>query len=85
MRYPVAVENADLNTAFGVVVPDLPGCFSAGDSIEEALYNVKEAIRAWIEVAVEDGDPVPKPSTIETVRGNSDFGGWIISEVDLGI
>ncbi|WP_205619826.1 hypothetical protein [Acidocella sp. MX-AZ02] len=38
-----------------------------------------------IEVAVEDGDPVPKPSTIETVRGNSDFGGWIISEVDLGI
>lgn len=44
MRYPIAIENGDDKHAFGVVVPDLPGCFSAGDTIDEAIDNAKEAI-----------------------------------------
>ena len=39
MRYPIAIEVGDKKHAYGVVVPDLPGCFSAGDTLEEALSN----------------------------------------------
>jgi hypothetical protein len=37
MRYVVAIEKGDKRHAYGVVVPDLPGCFSAGDTLDEAL------------------------------------------------
>ena len=53
MRYPIAIEPGDEGTAFGVVVPDLPGCFSAGDSIDEAIINAEQAIDAWIETALD--------------------------------
>jgi hypothetical protein len=39
MRYPIAIETGDAEHAYGVVVPDLPGCFSAGDTLDEALAN----------------------------------------------
>jgi HicB_like antitoxin of bacterial toxin-antitoxin system len=42
MRYPIAVETGDAKHAYGVVVPDLPGCFSAGDTLDEALTNSQE-------------------------------------------
>jgi predicted RNase H-like HicB family nuclease len=39
MRYVVAVEKGNKKHSYGVVVPDLPGCFSAGDTLDEALSN----------------------------------------------
>jgi predicted RNase H-like HicB family nuclease len=53
LKYPIAIEPGDEQTAFGVVVPDLPGCFSAGDTLEEAIENSKEAIAAWIEITLD--------------------------------
>lgn len=47
---------------FLATVPALPGCMSDGDTPEEALRNVQEAISSWIEAAREWGDPVPEPS-----------------------
>ena len=55
MRYPVAIEPGTHTEAFGVVVPDLAGCFSAGDTMDEALTNAEEAITAWIEAALDSG------------------------------
>ena len=55
MRYPVAIEPGTETEAFGVVVPDLPGCFSAGDTMEEAMAEAEEAIAAWIETALDTG------------------------------
>jgi len=49
MRYPIAVETGDAKHAYGVVVPDLPGCFSAGDTLDEALTNSQEAILLHLE------------------------------------
>lgn len=40
-------------------VPSLPGCVSDGDTKEQALQNVQDAIRAWIDAATETGAPVP--------------------------
>ncbi len=57
--YPALVERAD--GGFGVVFPDVPGCTSAGDTVEEALRNAAEALEGHIELMVEHGEPVPEP------------------------
>lgn len=68
MYYPVAIEPGTDTEAFGVVVPDLPGCFSAGDTLEEAMALTEEAIVAWIETAIDAGQDIPQPSSIEALR-----------------
>ena len=55
MKYPIAIEPGNDKHAFSVVVPDLPGCFSAGDTIDEAIVNAKEAIELWLETIIDDG------------------------------
>ena len=84
MRYPIAIEPGDDRTAFGVVVPDLPGCFSAGDTLDEALTNASEAIALWIETVLDDGGTVPPPGRLETHRADPDFNGWVwaLAEID---
>ena len=47
---------------FLVSVPDLPGCISDGETPEEALRHIRDAIAVWIEEAVALGRPVPHPS-----------------------
>ncbi|MGE5573653.1 MAG: toxin-antitoxin system HicB family antitoxin [Bacteroidota bacterium] len=40
---------------------ELPGCMTEGDTREEALANLEDAMRGWIELALEDGDSIPEP------------------------
>lgn len=84
MKYPIAIEPGNDITAWGVVVPDLPGCFSAADSgIEEAIENAKESIMLWIEEAISNKEAIPKPSSINLLQQSGEFDGWIwaIAEV----
>lgn len=77
MYYPVAIEPGTNTEAFGVVVPDLPGCFSAGDTLEEAMAMAEEAIVAWIETAIDAGQDIPQPSSIEALRkAHKEWKGW---------
>jgi predicted RNase H-like HicB family nuclease len=46
MRYPIAIEPGTESTAFGVVVPDLPGCFLAGDTLDDAMAGAEEDVAA---------------------------------------
>jgi len=46
---------------FFIEYPDLPGCFSDGETIEEAIQNGEDAVKCWVETAREDGDLVPDP------------------------
>lgn len=64
MIYPVAIHK-DNNSDYGVTVPDLPGCFSAGDSPEDALRNVVEAIECHVEGLLIDGETIPEVHPIE--------------------
>ena len=78
MRYPIAIEPGSESTAWGVVVPDLPGCFSAGDTLEQAMVQAEDAITAWIEVAIDAGQDIPAPSDIEALRAaHPEFEGWL--------
>lgn len=85
MRYPIAIEVGDGSHAFGVVVPDLPGCFSAGDTLEEAIANAPEAIALWLSEIIDAGKVAPLPKPIEVHRKRREFKGWVwaVVEVDL--
>lgn len=58
--YVAIIEDAGPDHAVGVWFPDLPGCFSAGDTLDEAMANAPEALALWIESMVEDGKTVPR-------------------------
>lgn len=83
MRYPIAIEPGTETTAFGVIVPDLPGCFSAGDTLDEALAGAEEAAAAWIDAALDHGRAVPVPSRLEAVQRNPDYVGWTLGVITL--
>lgn len=85
MFYPIAIEAGDHEHAYGVIVPDLPGCFSAGDTLDEAIKNAKEAITGHIELCVELGHEIPAVSTIETLATNPDYQGYIWALVDVDV
>ena len=58
MRFTVVLEQ-ELDEGFVVSVPSLPGCFSQGDTREDALRNIREAIELYLEDCREAGDPIP--------------------------
>ncbi len=76
-KYPIAIEQGDGQTAFGVVVPDLPGCFSAGDTLQEAIENTKEAITLWIETVQAAAGEIPAPGQLSDHQKNPEFKGWL--------
>jgi len=77
MHYPVAIEPGSDATAWGVVVPDLPGCFSAADGgLDEALRHICEAIALWMEDATANREAIPKPSSLVDLQASGQFDGW---------
>ena len=83
MRYPVVIEEGSERVAFGVVVPDLPGCFSAGDTLDEAMSNVEEAAAAWIDATLDAGGSVPAPSSLEEIKERPECKGWTFGVVSI--
>ncbi len=83
MRYPVVLHTDD-GIRFGVTVPDLPGCFSAGDTFDEALNSVIEAIDLQLEGLTEDGFDIPTPHAIAQHRHHPDYadGIWAVVDID---
>jgi predicted RNase H-like HicB family nuclease len=85
MKYPV-VLHTDNSRDFGVTVPDLPGCFSAGGSVEEAIENAREAILCHAEGMILDNETVPLPSEIVDLSNfNPEVGSALIAYVDVDI
>jgi predicted RNase H-like HicB family nuclease len=83
MKYPIVIHK-DRKSDYGVTVPDLPGCFSAGSTVDEAVAMAQEAIELHIEGLIEEGMPIPDPSPIDRLRRNDDFAGgvWAIVEIN---
>ena len=63
MRYTV-ILHADETGGYWVEVPALPGCASQGETVDEALENVEDAIKLYLEVLQEDGAPIPKDEEV---------------------
>lgn len=60
-KYETIIYWSEEDQVFVADVPELPGCMAHGGTQEEALGNVMDAIRLWIDTANEFGDPVPEP------------------------
>lgn len=72
-HYIAIIEDAGPDHAVGVWFPDLPGCTSAGDDIDEALRNAPEALELYAEGCEEDGRPLPHPRTLTQLRADPEF------------
>lgn len=81
MRFPVVLHSDD-GVRFGVTVPDLPGCFSSGETFDAALDSVLAAIDLHLEGMIEDGESLPFPQAIAHHQSNPDFAGGVWAVVD---
>ena len=83
MNYPIVIHKGK-RSDYGVTVPDLPGCFSAGRTLDEAIAMAREAIELHLEGLIEEGMPVPAPRDIGVHRDNPEFadGTWAVVSVD---
>ncbi|UYO47901.1 type II toxin-antitoxin system HicB family antitoxin [Rhodopseudomonas palustris] len=69
-HYIAIIEDAGPDVAVGVWFPDLPGCVSAGDDLDEALRNAPEALELYLEQVEQDGKPVPKPRSLTELKAD---------------
>ena len=81
MQYLIVLDGSEPGTGYDVMVPDLPGCFSAGDTLADALTNAKEAVECHLESILMDGERIPQPSA-DVAAGAGQLVG--IVSVDLG-
>ncbi len=84
MRYPVAIHH-DNNSAYGVSVPDIPGCFSAGDTFDEALDNAAEAIKGHLTLLAEDRQSAPIASHVDDHIRKKVYKGAVWGFVDIDV
>ena len=85
MRYPIVLHTDD-NQQFGVTVPDLPGCFSQGDSVENAVDNAREAILFHVEGLLSGKQTIPLPTDfIDLSDFHGDAGTALIAYADVDI
>ena len=82
-RYGAIVDGK--RGAYGVVIPDLPGCSAMGKTIEEALANAASAAVAWAVVARAEGVAVPKPRPIEVLRNDPEVAAELAAGAALSI
>ena len=78
MRYPIVIDK-DPDSAYCMLVPDLPGCYTWADTVEEVLIQAVEAIKCHLGGMLIDGDPIPEPKDIAYHQKNphyADFQRW---------
>lgn len=68
LPYTIEIMREDAETWFARVV-ELPGCMTEGDSAAEAAEMIQDALAAWIEVALEDGQAIPEPRPVDDYSG----------------
>lgn len=86
MRY-VAFIHKDPDSIYGVSFPDVPGCISAGDTLDEVTRNAVEALSGHVRWLESDGDPVPSPRSVDEIMADPDLAedraGAIIAAIPL--
>jgi len=62
MKYTYVIERGD-DGSYSAYIPDLPGCVSCGDTLEELRANIAEAVSLYAEVLREQNRPMPQPGS----------------------
>jgi predicted RNase H-like HicB family nuclease len=86
-HYVAIIEDAGPDHAIGVWFPDLPGCTSAGDDIDEALRNAPEALEFYAEGLLEDGRLLPRARTLSELKADpevaADIGANMVALIEI--
>ena len=83
--YPVVVFK-DPKSDYGTEVPDLPGCYSAGSTLSEALEETREAIYTHLEGLAKDGDVAPEPTDLSAIQASDEYAeaiAFAVVEIDV--
>ncbi len=70
MTYYIAIVEEEEGKAVGVWFPDLPGCISAGDTLDEAMSNAAEALELWAEATIESGGKIPGARSLAELKND---------------
>jgi predicted RNase H-like HicB family nuclease len=85
MQFPIFIQK-DKRSDYGVIIPDLPGCFSAGETLEQAIQNAHEAIECHLEGLFIDNEPVPLKKHLEQhLEDDPELQGCILALVEIDI
>lgn len=84
MKYPVVVHK-DKDSDYGVIIPDIPGCYSAGSNYDTALQNAVEAIECHLEGLLLDNEALPVASLIDDWIEHEDFKDGVFAFVDVDL
>jgi predicted RNase H-like HicB family nuclease len=81
--YPAIIERGTVG--FGVFFPDLPGCTSAGSTLQDAARNAEEALQAHLDLIAEHGESIPDPSEIDCLDVESDIDAvaWLLVRAEV--
>lgn len=83
MKLAIAIHK-DPGSVYGVTVPDVPGCFSSGETIEEAIASAQEAVYFHLEGLIEDGEKFDiNPTPIDVLQAAEEFAGAVWALVDI--
>ena len=81
--YPAVFYPCEVNPGFCVIVPDLPGCISEGDSLTNAITMGEDAASGWILGELEDGNKIPPASDIKDIHPDPEIGDGFVSLLSL--
>ena len=71
MKPYIGLVSKDADSAYGIVFPDAPGCFSAADTMDEIFAMASEALEGWADVMREDGMPLPISRDLSALRADA--------------
>ena len=76
-HYPIVIHK-DPDSDYCVIVPDLPGCITAGNTLDDAQNQALEAIQCHVEAMLLDGEPIPEAKGMAYHQDNPDYadGTW---------
>jgi predicted RNase H-like HicB family nuclease len=72
-HYIAIIEDAGPDEAVSLWFPDLPGCISGGDDVDEALENAPEALAFYAQELTEEGRQLPPPRTLDELKADPEF------------
>ncbi|MBV9703138.1 MAG: type II toxin-antitoxin system HicB family antitoxin [Methylobacteriaceae bacterium] len=88
MTYYIAILEDEEGKAAGLWFPDVPGCFSTADSVEEAMLNAPGALEAHAEVLAESGQPMPIPRSLSELKADpevaAEMAKYIVALIPFG-
>lgn len=85
LSYPVCIYPNELEEGYTAIVPDLPGCVTCGNDIQETFEMAVDAASGWVLTELEDGNPIPKSSDIKNIYADeypNGFTSMLILDMD---